>query len=87
MKSSLVPYSRFSVIKNKKSEECIVIVNLKLPPRHLSWLIFPFTGVSISFFYFELHFDRVDMGTRHCSEALTAYIRIADGFVLLYVFQ
>ena len=31
----LVPYFRFSVIKNKKSEEFIVIVNLKLHPRHL----------------------------------------------------
>ena len=30
---SLVPYSRFPVIKNKKSEECIEII--KLPSRHL----------------------------------------------------
>jgi hypothetical protein len=28
----LVPYSRFPVIKNKKSKECIEIINLKLPP-------------------------------------------------------
>jgi hypothetical protein len=40
-----VPYSRISVIKNKKAEECIEIINLNIPPRHLSWLIFPFTGV------------------------------------------
>jgi hypothetical protein len=33
-------------IKNKKAEECIEIINLNIPPRHLSWLIFPFTGVS-----------------------------------------
>jgi hypothetical protein len=31
----LGPYSGFPVIKNKKSEECIEIINLKLPPRHL----------------------------------------------------
>jgi hypothetical protein len=41
----LVPYSRISVIKDKKAEECIEIINLNIPPRHLSWLIFPFTGV------------------------------------------
>ena len=29
---SLVPYYGKSVIKNKKSEECIIVVNLKLPP-------------------------------------------------------
>jgi hypothetical protein len=53
---ALVPFSRISVtqfsphalrgIKNKKAEECIEIINLNIPPRHLSWLIFPFTGVS-----------------------------------------
>ena len=43
--TNLVPYSRFSVKKNKKSEREIEIINLKLLPRHLSWLIFPFTGV------------------------------------------
>ncbi len=43
---SLVPYSRKPVIKNKKSGECIKIRNLKIAPRHLSRLIFPFTGVS-----------------------------------------
>jgi hypothetical protein len=32
----LVPYSGISVIKNKKAEECIEIINLNIPPRHLS---------------------------------------------------
>jgi hypothetical protein len=53
-----VPYSRFSVIlfitplrgiKNKKSEECIVIVNLKLPPdserRETFEALIPLKGV------------------------------------------
>jgi hypothetical protein len=34
---------------NKKPEEFIVIINLKLPPRHLSRQIFLFTGMSVSF--------------------------------------
>jgi hypothetical protein len=33
--SFLVPYSRFPVIKNKKPEESIEIIKLKLLSRHL----------------------------------------------------
>ena len=49
--------ARLTGIKNKKSEECFVVINLKLVPRHLhpsrghwteSWLIFPFTGARSS---------------------------------------
>jgi chemotaxis response regulator CheB len=32
----LVPYSRIPVIKNKKFEECIEIINSNIPPRYLS---------------------------------------------------
>jgi len=35
---NLVPYSKNSVIKNKKTGSTFNINNLKLVPRHLSWL-------------------------------------------------
>ncbi|MCP3891431.1 MAG: hypothetical protein GY702_21585 [Desulfobulbaceae bacterium] len=40
----LVPYSTKTAIKNKKSEECFNIGNLKQPPWHLSRLISRLSG-------------------------------------------
>ena len=42
----LVPYSRFSVIKNKKSEECLKNCKLKVNSKALILAFFQFTWVS-----------------------------------------